>query len=68
LGKKNSEQFLQLHISVNVRGSDIPVSFDVVRLITNISAKKVFEIIGKKLLESDKLAESSILEVDAIME
>jgi hypothetical protein len=38
---KNSEQFLQLHISVNVRGSDILVSFDVVTLFTNIQAEEV---------------------------
>ena len=38
---KNSEQFLQLHISVNVRGSDILVSFDVVTLFTNIPAEEV---------------------------
>jgi hypothetical protein len=57
-----------LHISVNVRGSDILVSFDVVTLLTNIPAEEVLEFTGNKLLESDKLAESSVLEVDAIME
>jgi len=58
---KDSEQFLQLHFSLNFRGSDILVSFDVVRLYTNIPAEEILEIIGNKLLESDKLAESSAL-------
>jgi hypothetical protein len=35
---------------------------------TNVPAEQVLEIIGNKLLESDKLAQSSVLEVDAIME
>jgi hypothetical protein len=65
---KNSEQFLQLNITVNIRGLGKLVSFDVVRLFTNIPAEEALEIIGNKLLESDKLAKCSVLEVDAIME
>jgi len=65
---KNSEYFLQLLKSVNVRESDILASFDVVSLFTEVPFEEVLNIIRNKLWEDDTLAENSVLWVDAIME
>jgi hypothetical protein len=54
--------------SVKIRDPDILVSFDVVSLLTNVPVEEVLDVIRKKLLENDKLAEQSFLEVDAIRE
>jgi RNase P/RNase MRP subunit POP5 len=49
LGKKNSEHFLQLIKSVNVRESDKLVSFHVISLFTNVPVEEVLDIIRNKL-------------------
>jgi hypothetical protein len=61
-------QFLYLLKSVNVQGSDILVSFDIVSLFTNILVEEVLKIIKDKLQEGNTLAECSDLEVDAVLE
>jgi hypothetical protein len=54
---KNSEQFLQLLRYVNVQGSDILVSFDVVSLFINVPVEEALDIIRNKWLEDETLAE-----------
>jgi hypothetical protein len=65
--KKNSDNFLQLLKSVNVRETDILFSFDVVSLSTNVLMEEVLNI-RKELREDDTLVERSVLGVDAIMQ
>lgn len=64
---KNSKHFLQLLKPVNVRESDILASLDAVSLFTEVPVAEVLDIIRNKLWEDDKLAENSVLGVDAIM-
>jgi hypothetical protein len=65
---KNSEHFLQLLKPVNVRKSDILASFDVVSLFTEVPVEEFLDIIRNKPWEDDKVAENSVLGLDANIE
>jgi hypothetical protein len=65
---KNSGHFVQLLKDVNSQSQDTLVSFDVVSLFTNVPVDETLQIIENKFHNDDKLAELSILQVEAIME
>jgi hypothetical protein len=48
--------------------SDIPVSFDVISLFTNVPVDEALRVIRNKLHNDDTLMERSVLQVEAIME
>jgi hypothetical protein len=65
---KNSDHFVQLLKAANPRSQDTLVNFDVVSLFTNVPVDETLQIIENKLHNDDKLAEPSILQLEAIME
>jgi hypothetical protein len=65
---KNSGHFVQLLKAVNLQSQDMLVGFDVVSLFPNVPVDETLQIIENKFHNDDKLAELSILQVEAIME
>jgi hypothetical protein len=57
---KYSGHFVQLLKSVNLQSLDTLVSFDVVRLFTNLPVNKALQVIKNKLHNDDTLAEQSV--------
>jgi hypothetical protein len=53
---------------VDLESSDTLYSFDVVSVFTNVPVEGALQVVGNKLQNVDKLAERSVLQVEAIME
>jgi hypothetical protein len=62
---KKYGQFIELLKSVNLRGQDFLVSFDVVSLFTNIPVYEALQVIRSRLDNDNTLAEPSDLKVEA---
>jgi hypothetical protein len=60
---KDSGHFIELLKSVNLRGQDILVSFDVVNLFTNVPVYEAHQVIRSRLDNDNKLAERSVMEL-----
>jgi hypothetical protein len=65
---KNSGHFIEFLKSVNLRGKEILVSFDVVRLFTNVPVDEALQDIRSRLDNENTLAEPSVLKVEAVKE
>jgi hypothetical protein len=53
---------------VDLESSDTLVSYDVVSLFTNVPVEEALQVIRNKLHNVDKLAERSVLQIEAIIE
>jgi hypothetical protein len=65
---KNLGYFIQLLKSVHLQSSDTLISFDVVRLLTNVPVDEALQVIRNKLHNNDTLVERSVLQVKAIVD
>jgi hypothetical protein len=65
---KNYGDFIELLKSVDLRGQEILVSFDVVSLFTNIPVYEALLVFRSRLDNDNTLTELSVRKVEAIME